>query len=278
MKSELSVTLIDVGWGDSIFLESRDKEGNTFYALVDSNDTTYLKSSYIFLKRYFEKKGLEPSEKKHIFEFVILTHAHADHGQGLKAIFRAFGTKNFWYPKSLNWSSLADLLRYSNRYDRVLHHQAVDNTRLLPDFGDVKMDILWPPDDEIDTDNENNNSIVLVLKLNDVSFLLTGDAEKEVWQRIAEYIPADTRFFKVPHHGSINGTFDGNHTPWLDRCPQNALLAISSHVRPFNHPSRKVVTLLDSRQREYYRTDRHYNITIWTDGEKVSVKYFHEKD
>ena len=36
--SKLNVTIIDVGWGDSIFLESTDGNGDPIYALVDSND------------------------------------------------------------------------------------------------------------------------------------------------------------------------------------------------------------------------------------------------
>ena len=57
--SSLSVTLIDVVWGDSILIESQDDSGQSYYALIDSNDTTYLRSSYIFLKRFFEKKKIE---------------------------------------------------------------------------------------------------------------------------------------------------------------------------------------------------------------------------
>lgn len=275
MNNKLNITLIDVGWGDSIFLESKDSNGKTSYALIDSNDTTYLRSSYIFLKRYFEKVGIEPSEQEHIFDFIILTHAHADHGQGLKSIFREFGGKNFWYPKSVRWTSLVDLIRYSNRYNKVEHHQAVDSSKILPDFGDVKMEILWPHHNETDDYNENNNSIVLHLRLKDVSFVLTGDAENDVWNKIADKIPSDTKFFKIPHHGSVNGTFDNGNTPWFNRCPPNAILGISSHVRPFEHPDQEVIYLLNANSREYYRTDEHYHITVSTDGNAVEVKYSH---
>jgi hypothetical protein len=52
----LEVTLIDVGWGDSIFIETNDDNNDSQYALIDSNDTTTLRSTYIFLKKYFKKK------------------------------------------------------------------------------------------------------------------------------------------------------------------------------------------------------------------------------
>lgn len=95
----LAATLIDVGWGDSILLESEDENGELHLGLIDSNDTVYLRSTYIFLKRYFDRISEKISGKSRLFDFVILSHAHLDHGQGLKAIMKEFGTENFWYPQ-----------------------------------------------------------------------------------------------------------------------------------------------------------------------------------
>ena len=97
--SRFSVTLIDVGWGDSVLLAWEDAADSRF-ALIDSNDSTNLKSSYVYLKRFFEKQHIDTSSKP-VFEFVILSHAHADHGQGLKRLMREFGTRYFWSPKSM---------------------------------------------------------------------------------------------------------------------------------------------------------------------------------
>jgi len=275
--SNLKVTLIDVGWGDSIFIESQVDAGENYYALIDSNDTKYFRSSYIFLKRYFEKKDIKLPDDKPVFEFVILSHAHSDHGQGLKRIMREFGTKNFWYPKSLEWSSLSELIRFSNRSNNIEHHQSIDDTKINARFGDINLQILWPPHDEsaIDPNNENNNSVVIVLSLKSVSFVLTGDAEGEVWKRISHKIPQNTRFFKVPHHGSINGTFYNNDTPWFNNCSRNVFLGISSHIRPFRHPDQEVINLFNNNNQKYFRTDESYHVTFQTDGNIVEVKYSH---
>lgn len=275
--SRLRVTLIDVGWGDSILLETEDGSGKTYYALVDSNDTATLRSSYIFLKRFVEKKGQDIPTTERLFDWVLLTHAHADHGQGLKPILKDFGARQFWYSKS-NSSTVffTDLLRFAGNSDRVEHHEAINSGKDLPNFGDVAMKVLWPMYDQID-DNENNNSVVLALRLGNVSFVLTGDAEVEVWEKIADNIPSDTLFFKVPHHGSDNGTLDSaGNTPWLDRVAViPGQLGISSHVRPFSHPDPEVVAAFDGRGLRYYRTDRHYHVTVETDGTNISVQYSH---
>lgn len=144
--SSLRITLIDVGWGDSILLEStgESESSKPLYALVDSPDTPYLQSSYIFLKRYFEKKGVKIPEDKPLFEFVLLSHPHSDHYQGLKTLMKEFGTKNFWYPKSTQWGSAADLIRFAAVSSNVQHHQSIDNTKIIPKLGDVDISVLWP--------------------------------------------------------------------------------------------------------------------------------------
>src|SRR5947209_6158609 len=109
----LRTTLIDVGWGDSLLLESEDDKGSSLYALIDSNDTSTLRSSNIFLKRFFERKNLNVPTTSPVFDWVLLTHAHADHGQGLKRILSDFGTLRLWYPDPQKRPAFfADLLRY----------------------------------------------------------------------------------------------------------------------------------------------------------------------
>jgi beta-lactamase superfamily II metal-dependent hydrolase len=276
--SKLRVTMIDVGWGDSILVEALDSSGSSCYGLIDSNDTTTLRSSYIFLKRFFERQGFSIPTSQPRFTWLLLTHAHADHGQGLKKVMNDYGTSHFWYPKTNSHAVFfSDLLRYAQRSSRVVHHQAIDETKVIPPgfFGDVTMKVLSPEYSLIDA-NENNNSVVLTLTLGNVCFVLTGDAEVDVWTRIADRIPANTLLFKVPHHGSDNGMFDSSHrTPWLDRLSPSARLVISSHIRPFKHPDVEVVNELDSRQIKYYRTDEHYHITFETEGQDISVKYSH---
>lgn len=273
--NRLSVTMIDVGWGDSLLIEF-EEHGDIKYGLVDSNDTNTLRSSYIFLKRLFERRKITLPEDRPVFEFVLLSHPHADHAQGLKALMREFGTRRFWYPKSNRLGPSADLLRYANRYRHLIHaHQHLDDDRILPEINGASLEVLWPGMDAI-SDNENNNSVVLSLTLGDVSFVLTGDAEEEAWEHAANRIPAGTRFFKVPHHGSVNGTFGANgSTPWFDACPDQAVLGISSHIRPHTHPDQEVLDLLDAHNRSYFRTDEHYHLKFTTDGHDVRVTYSH---
>lgn len=258
--SQLKIVLIDVAWGDSIFLEATDDQGNESYALVDSNDSTNYKSSLIFLRKYFQRKFGTAKINKPLLDWVLLSHAHLDHGQGLKEIMRTFGAKKFYYPKSIQNSSLAHLQQYANKAH--IDHQAIDDNRIFPDFGDAQVKVLWPREDEL-SNNENDNSIVLAIALHDQTCILTGDAEEDVWDAIKAKIPANTKFFKVPHHGSRNGSLDnaGNGT-WTTHCPTNALLGISTHNRPYDHPHQEVLNVFTNDGYQYIRTDDNYHLEV----------------
>lgn len=271
--STLTVTLVDVGWGDSILIESLTDAGERHFALVDCNDTTYLRSSYLFVKRYLERQGVDLDALPRVFDFILLTHGHTDHASGIQAMMSEFRTDWFWYPKSPEHGGLAKILSYANKYQsKVKQHQAIDNTKVLPNLGDVQLKVLWPPytpGGPYDAENENNNSVVLALTLGQVSFVLTGDCEAENWPQMVTQLAQmpGLAVFKVPHHGAVNGMFDSHdHAPWLDALPAGVSLAMSSHIRPHKHPAPEVVQELESRNIEPYRTDLHYHLTFSTDG------------
>ena len=272
----LNITLIDVGWGDSIFIEHEDQAGIRHYALVDCNDSKEIKSTRIFIERLFRLRREDiPSP---LFDFVLLTHGHDDHGKGLEGIIRRFGTVHFWHPKTGELGPTAPLIRYCNRSNaRVDHTESVNSTKDLPAFGDVSLSVLWPHYNQISSD-ENNNSVVLALRYGNASALLTGDAEEEAWEDIKGNIPPDTAFFKVPHHGSRNGSLDSHgHPTWLPHCPAEASLGISCMYRKdYKHPHDEVLETFTQANRNYFRTDQQYHLTVSMDGVNTpAMKYSH---
>jgi hypothetical protein len=187
---------------------------------VDCNDYEYLRSGLIFVKHRLERLQIDYDKHKPNFEWVLLTHGHADHARGLKRMMATFGTRHFWYPKSLTSTTHGTLLHYANRSRLVGHHQAIDHSKRLEapevSFGHVEMEVLWPNHNQIDPTDENNNSVALSLILGDRSFVLTGDCEANNWPAITPRLPKHVAAFKVPHHGGRNGVFDNSDdTPWL---------------------------------------------------------------
>lgn len=274
----LNITLIDVGWGDSIFIEHVDASSNSHYALIDSNDSKVIKSTHIFIERLFRLKREDIPAP--LFDFVLLSHWHDDHEKGLQGILRRYGTTYFWHPKSYKLEPNNLLMRYCKRKNsKIRQYESVNSTKILPSFGDVSMEVLWPHYNQIsDADDENNNSVVLALRYGNASVVLTGDTEEEAWNDIADKIPQDTVFFKVPHHGSRNGSLNEHgHPTWLPQCPASARLGISCMYRKdYKHPHDEVLDAFTNAGHQYYRTDEHYHLTVSLDGTNpLTVKYSH---
>jgi beta-lactamase superfamily II metal-dependent hydrolase len=281
----LNVTLIDVGWGDSIFIESGEDDGTRHYALVDSNDTQSQQPSAMFLMKHFKIAKTKLKQSHPIFDFVLLTHDHTDHASGLKQLIKLFGARRFYYPKVPveEAGSLGSLQQWANSANGKKYiglHEALDADKDFssdPPLGTTVVDVLWPPQDHhVQDTNPNNHSVVLTLTRGNVTFVLTGDAEIPVWRLIADRIPDTTRMFKLPHHGSVNGTYEDHEGPWLAKCPTDRVeLGISCHPtypRGFPshpHPHHEVIDKLEQEGYLYRRTDRDYHITFSTDGTDV---------
>lgn len=268
--SSLIISFIDVGWGDSILIEVRDGESRKF-ALIDSNDSKNIRSSYIYLKRYFEKEKVLITHN--FFEFVMLTHAHADHGQGLISILKEYGTKMLYHSEPYEWAGLNLLRRYAKRSNKVQNTQCINSLSLIPNIGDVEFKVLWPKD-TYRSSNENNNSVVLLITIKNKKILLTGDMELDIWDQIESSIPGDVCILKIPHHGSINGTFDNHgNTPLLSRMLKSCFLVASTHIKPFGHPDGEVIRIIHDEDRRLLRTDNNHHISVITNGDSLELKF-----
>lgn len=276
--AKLIVIFIDVGWGDSIFIEYENAQGQKSYGLVDSNDSTESLSSYTFIKQHFEQKKV-PYRNTPAFHFILLTHWHSDHYSGIKRVIKKFGTHYFWYPKS--WSdTMAVLLKYANSNKaRIITHEAVNLDKTPLKFGgDVDLKFHWPPytaNGAYDA-NPNNTSVVLELEYDGVRFMLTGDCQAENWGDIIQNTTkSKIKMFQAPHHGAKNGMFHSNKTPWLDFIGKRTKIALSSHIHPHKHPNKKVIKELIKKKRTHFRTDEHYHLTFKIEDGKVSTKWSH---
>lgn len=72
--------------------------------------------------------------------------------------------------------------------------------------GDLRIDILWP-DEKYEADSTNNTSLVILLRFNNKSILLTGDIEEEVENILFSDI-GHADILIVPHHGSKTSSTD----------------------------------------------------------------------
>jgi len=120
--------------------------------------------------------------------------------------------------------------------------------------------------------NMNNNSIVIRLEYKGVSFLFTGDAERQEENNILDFcsenrFPLSASVIKLGHHGS-----DTSST-------KNFLAAASPSIgmitcgagNVYGHPNAKALERCADAGIAVYRSDLNGNVIVYSDGRTVWV-------
>lgn len=220
------VIFCDVGQGDgAIILQSRTQ------MLIDVGPEN--KKMVECLGRY-----LPFWDKK--LEVVVLTHNDRDHVGGLAEVEKHYQIEQKY--------SSADL-----RENDVIR------------FGEIRFEVVSPAiirqGGPAGLDNEN--SVVGVLKYEEKRILFTGDATKEVeqrlvWRGVLRQGYGTLNVLKVAHHGSAEGTSE--ELLELIR-PEMAVISVGKNNK-FGHPAREVVERLERFGVEIRRTDAEGDIVM----------------
>jgi len=199
-RGKLEVSVLDVGQGDSIFAAFPD--GRTM--LIDGGgqpgsewvggQRSGLDVGEQVVSPYLWSRGIKR------LDVVALTHAHHDHLDGLHSVLQNFRVGELWIGRDEETHAFEDLLKEASEHAvRVVHE--VSGSKF--DWEGVTGEVLWPADPTPVNEASNDDSLVLRLEDGSVRFLLAGDIQKKVEQRLVKEdaeIAAD--FLKVPHHGS----------------------------------------------------------------------------
>lgn len=258
--ARLRVDFLDVGQGDSALVTMPD--GTTI--LVDGGGNIYEATRRIgetVVSEYLWWRGLDE------IDYVVVTHADADHIDGLNDVLRNFSVRNALIARAPvndpEFSKFSETLKQTNTRAELL--QAGD----VVHFGAVEMSVLWPPaGGETST---NNDSLVLRLKFGERVILLTGDIEKQAEKSLLESGPnlrADV--VKVPHHGSKTSSIEDFVRASL---PQFAIVSVGRHSM-FGHPHKEVVQRWESHGATVLTTGECGTITISTDGKDLMLQKF----
>ena len=118
-----------------------------------------------------------------------------------------------------------------------------------------------------DYGNENDNSSVIYIKLNNHKFLFMGDAGVEVEQDLIEkYNLQDIDVLKVGHHGS-NTSSSNNFIDEIN--PKYSIISVGKNNR-YGHPNDSVLdNLVDS---QIYRTDQDGSIMFEIKNNKLQIE------
>jgi competence protein ComEC len=200
-------------------------------------------------------------------DFVLATHADADHIDGLNDVLKNFSVRGALIARrpanDPEFAKFSQSLTQTGTYSEMI--QAADVIR----FGDVKVDVLWPP---ADGDKwTNNDSLVLRIQLGNHSILLTGDVEQAAERALLasqQQLRADV--VKVPHHGSKTSSTEGFI---LATKPNVAIISVGRNSR-FGHPHKEVVERWRFNGATVLTTGECGTITVITDGHDLRLSAF----
>jgi competence protein ComEC len=203
-------------------------------------------------------------------DYILATHADADHIQGLFDVAKNFRTRAAIFGRTpMKNAEFAEL--YSILQKRGIKSLTVSRGDVLT-FGDAKVEILFPEKDEnTEAVSDNNHSLVLRIVYGTRKFLLTGDIEKEAESNLLnapEFVNTDV--IKVAHHGSLTSSTQDfvSHS--------KAKLAIVSVGRqsPYGHPKPEVVERWKNAGATVLTTGENGTISVSTDGNDLQLKTF----
>jgi len=249
-KETLSVHFIDVGQGDSILIKS-----DNVVILIDGGP----RSAGEKIVSYLKKAGISG------IDLIIATHPHEDHIGGLIRVMEEFPVKEVMDPAVVHTTKTFE--NYLKTIDRknIKFTEARAGTQRT--YKNVKLEILHPASPS--SSHLNNASVVAKLAFGSVSFLFTGDAEKEAEQEMLsrkESLKAD--ILKVSHHGSRTSTTE----EFLRAVsPKTAVIMCGAGNR-YGHPHKETPEKLEKAGVKVYRTDLHGDIIITTDGDRFNIK------
>lgn len=247
--SKLNVHFLDVGQGDSIFIQAPN--GKTM--LIDAGTKEYGSTVIAYLKSKNVKK----------LDYVVATHPDADHIGGLGAVLESFTVGEF-----INSGKVHTTVTYENLLETVSNK----NIRYTePKAGDlialdsnVKTQVLAV---NAQADDTNDASIVLKLTYQNMSFLLMGDADAAIEEQIAKKYNISATFLKAGHHGSNSSSSLG----FLQKVNPKAVILSYEEGNSYGHPHKEVLANINTVGTKAYATAQDGTIVVTTNGQSYSI-------
>lgn len=251
----LTLTVLDVGQGDAIFIDA--PSGNQM--LIDAGPPDDAVVSSLGRGMPFYDRSID---------LVALSHPHLDHYGGLPSVFERFRVDGF-----VTSGTVTDTPDFS-QFERVVERASlvpiplVAGTRIDLGLGAV-LEVL-APQIVLPAASPHEGMLVMRLVYGDTSVFLTGDMERP----LERYLVAGqgkqglhSNVLKVGHHGSYTSS-DELFLAAVDAT--YGVISVGAHNR-YGHPKQVTLDTLERFKLTTYRTDQNGSVRVTSDGRVVKV-------
>lgn len=253
-SNQLIVAFLDVGQGDSIFIEAPN--GNQILIDAGSNKSVLRQLSKVM--PFYDRS----------IDIVLATHPDKDHIGGIPDILQRYKIDLILESGNTSDSgTFKELLRLIE-LNNIKQIEAKRGMVVVLD-NDVHLRILFPDRDVVDLES-NTASIIAQLIYKDVEFMLTGDSPKAIEEYLVmldgEGLQSDV--LKAGHHGSKTSS----SLAFLDYVSPKYAIISAGKDNSYGHPHKEVVDSLKQFGASISSTQDKGMIVFETDGKNLIVK------
>ena len=257
---ELKLVFLDVGQGDSCFIQTPDKRN----ILIDGGGQAGVDIGQDVVLPYLLKNGVSS------LDLVIMSHNHEDHISGVLPVVDQLKTKAFmeYSPKEVNETYLA-LKNTIHRKEIPVISASAGESYLIGK--ETWLHVFYPDSTAAESlyqGNENNHSLVLLLESGDASVLFTGDIERGIEYYLTGRMDKQATILKVPHHGSSTSSTEA----FLEVVSPEVAVIQSGANNLFGHPTPKTLERLNNQGITVYRNDNQGAIMLSYRSNRWSVR------
>lgn len=288
---QLRIYFLNVGQGDCTFIEYTSGD-RVWRILVDCN---LHRGQGIDVIRFLEDQIPKVNGKRPL-DYLIATHPHKDHITGLGAL-DGFSIGELWdsghIPEDRDTDHYKSYEKLKERNKAVLKELKMSRTPVPICGGELSAHVFSPSrfikDEEEMTDTERREAIhdecmVMKLVFGDFSLLLTGDSNRNAWERIAgyeEYGPTvlASTILHASHHGSRtffkNNEEDEPYTAAIEMIQPEHLVISVADPSPHEHPHRDAMEIYRKHVAEenIWQTPKGTVICVVNEDGSYSIDY-----
>jgi competence protein ComEC len=251
----LTVAVMNVGQGDSIFIESP----TGVQVVIDGGPDNSILS---------ELPKLMPLSDRSL-DLVVETHPDADHITGFVDLLKRYSVGVFIEPGIPKVTMTDDSVEAEVEQKNIPRFIARRGDSVDLGGGAV-LKVLFPDFDAatIPENKDNDGGIVLELIYGSSTALFMADVSSAVEDHLLAAYPndLDIDLLKVGHHGSRTSTDNA----FLDRAtPQVAVISVGAHNK-YGHPTRDTLGRLAQHKIKTLRTDEEGTIVFKSNGREFT--------